>query len=82
MPAFVLISGYVSGDLNPKRRRALIGGIVVPYLILHTLFSLWYSKAFCEREASGFVNLHHTRKKKTNTARPRISPPLNSRRRP
>jgi hypothetical protein len=27
VPAFVLISGYVSGDLNPKRRRALIGGI-------------------------------------------------------
>jgi len=49
VPAFVLISGYVSGDLNPKRRRALIGGIVAPYVILHVLYSVAYTRAFCER---------------------------------
>jgi fucose 4-O-acetylase-like acetyltransferase len=50
VPAFVLISGYVSGDLNAKRRRALIGGIVAPFLILHVLFSVSYTKMFCEGE--------------------------------
>lgn len=50
VPAFVLISGYVSGDLNPKRRRALIGGIVAPFLLLHLLYSVWYTRAFCERD--------------------------------
>mgnify|MGYP002812039923 CR=1 FL=1 len=34
VPAFVLISGYVSGDMNPKRRRALISGIIAPYILL------------------------------------------------
>lgn len=48
VPAFVLISGYVSGDLNAKRRRALIGGIVAPYLILHVLYSISYTRMFCE----------------------------------
>lgn len=60
VPAFVLISGYVSGDLNPKRRRALIGGIVVPFLVLHVLYSVAYTKMFCERDdgrpACQFVN--------------------------
>ena len=50
VPAFVLISGYVSGDLNPKRRRALIGGVVVPFLVLHVLYSVSYTKMFCERD--------------------------------
>lgn len=48
VPAFVLISGYVSGDLNAQRRRALIGGIVVPFLALHVLYSVAYTKLFCE----------------------------------
>ncbi len=50
VPAFVLISGYVSGDLNPKRRRALIAGTLAPYVIMHVLFSLFYTRAFCEGE--------------------------------
>ena len=50
VPAFVLISGYVSGDLNAKRRRTLIGGVVAPFLILHVLFSVSYTKMFCEGE--------------------------------
>ena len=51
VPAFVLISGYVSGDLNAKRRRALISGVVAPFLILHVLFSVSYTKMFCEGDA-------------------------------
>jgi fucose 4-O-acetylase-like acetyltransferase len=50
VPAFVLISGYVSGDLNPKRRRALIAGTIAPYVIMHVIFSLFYTRAFCEGE--------------------------------
>ena len=51
VPAFVLISGYVSGDLNAKRRRALISGVVAPFLLLHVLFSVSYTKMFCEGDA-------------------------------
>lgn len=50
VPAFVLISGYVSGDLNPRRRRALIAGTLAPFLVMHVIFSVWYTRAFCGGE--------------------------------
>ena len=46
-PGFVLISGYVSNDLNARRRRALIAGVIFPFLVLHFLYSAWYTEAFC-----------------------------------
>jgi len=47
IPAFICISGYTSSDYmdNKKRRRKLIGSLLVPYLILQPLFCIWYSYA-------------------------------------
>ena len=50
VPTFVLISGYVSGDLNAKAPRAHQRGSFA-VLILHVLFSVSYTKMFCEGDA-------------------------------
>ncbi|WP_407563707.1 acyltransferase family protein [Streptomyces sp. 184] len=43
MPAFVLISGYFSRgqDGSPRRARALVTGLVVPYLVFETAYTLF-----------------------------------------
>jgi fucose 4-O-acetylase-like acetyltransferase len=43
MPAFILISGYFSRsfDLRPKHVRRLITGVVVPYVVFETAYSLF-----------------------------------------
>lgn len=43
MPAFVLISGYFSRgqDGSPRRARGLVTGLVVPYLIFETAYTLF-----------------------------------------
>ncbi|MEU0837917.1 acyltransferase family protein [Streptomyces sp. NPDC005962] len=42
MPAFILISGYFSRnfDLRPDRLKRLLTGVVVPYVIFETVYSL------------------------------------------
>jgi fucose 4-O-acetylase-like acetyltransferase len=44
MPAFALISGYFSRsfDMAPGRLKRLITGVVVPYLIFETAYTLFY----------------------------------------
>jgi fucose 4-O-acetylase-like acetyltransferase len=44
MPAFALISGYFSRsfDMAPGRARRLITGIVVPYLVFETAYTLFH----------------------------------------
>jgi len=46
IPAFVLVSGYVSGELDSRRRKQLITGLLIPYLILQFIYSYWYSVAY------------------------------------
>ena len=43
MPAFVIISGHFSRnfDLRPDRVKRLIAGVVVPYLVFQTVYSLF-----------------------------------------
>ncbi|WP_328538744.1 acyltransferase family protein [Streptomyces sp. NBC_00344] len=43
MPAFILISGYFSRsfDMRPDRLRRLVTGVVVPYVIFETTYSLY-----------------------------------------
>ncbi|WP_406722815.1 acyltransferase family protein [Streptomyces althioticus] len=43
MPAFILISGYFSRsfDLGPKHVQRLITGVVVPYVVFETAYSLF-----------------------------------------
>ncbi|WP_431989547.1 acyltransferase family protein [Streptomyces albogriseolus] len=43
MPAFILISGYFSRgfDLRPKHVRRLVTGVVVPYVVFETAYSLF-----------------------------------------
>ncbi|MFF0724207.1 acyltransferase family protein [Streptomyces sp. NPDC004134] len=43
MPAFVLVSGYFSRgqDGSPRRARGLITGLVVPYLVFETAYTLF-----------------------------------------
>ncbi|MDT3724501.1 acyltransferase family protein [Streptomyces sp. DSM 41972] len=43
MPAFILISGYFSRsfDLRPKHIQRLITGVVVPYVVFETAYSLF-----------------------------------------
>jgi fucose 4-O-acetylase-like acetyltransferase len=43
MPAFIIISGYFSRsfDLRPDRLRRLLTGVVVPYVVFETLYSLF-----------------------------------------
>ncbi|MFE9921161.1 acyltransferase family protein [Streptomyces sp. NPDC005774] len=43
MPAFIIISGYFSRsfDMRPDRLRRLITGIVVPYIVFETAYSLF-----------------------------------------
>ncbi|MEV0221881.1 acyltransferase family protein [Streptomyces sp. NPDC050704] len=44
MPAFALISGYFSRsfDMAPGRVRRLLTGVVVPYLVFETAYTLFY----------------------------------------
>ncbi|MFF1450379.1 acyltransferase family protein [Streptomyces sp. NPDC058274] len=44
MPAFALISGYFSRsfDMAPGRLRRLLTGVVVPYLVFETAYTLFY----------------------------------------
>jgi fucose 4-O-acetylase-like acetyltransferase len=43
MPAFVLVSGYFSRgqDGSPRRSRQLIAGLVVPYVVVETAYTLF-----------------------------------------
>ncbi|MFE2379043.1 acyltransferase family protein [Streptomyces sp. NPDC059398] len=43
MPAFIIISGYFSRsfDMRPDRLRRLVTGVVVPYVIFETTYSLY-----------------------------------------
>ena len=43
MPAFILISGYFSRsfDLRPKHVKRLITGVIVPYVVFETAYSLF-----------------------------------------
>uniref|UniRef100_UPI001F44C2E6 acyltransferase family protein n=1 Tax=Streptomyces mexicanus TaxID=178566 RepID=UPI001F44C2E6 len=43
MPAFVIISGYFSRnfDLRPQRLKRLLTGVVVPYVVFQTAYSLF-----------------------------------------
>ncbi|MEV6791393.1 acyltransferase family protein [Streptomyces sp. NPDC051320] len=43
MPAFIIISGYFSRtfDMRPDRLRRLVTGVVVPYVIFETAYSLY-----------------------------------------
>ncbi|MFF0199455.1 acyltransferase family protein [Streptomyces sp. NPDC005017] len=43
MPAFIIISGYFSRnfDLRPERVRRLVTGVLVPYLLFETAYSLF-----------------------------------------
>ena len=52
VPAFVLISGYYSKDLTPARRRKLLSGLVLPYVILQPLFCVAYAGLFCVSDGS------------------------------
>jgi fucose 4-O-acetylase-like acetyltransferase len=44
MPAFALISGYFSRsfDMAPQRLKRLVTGVVVPYLVFETAYTLFY----------------------------------------
>ncbi|WP_308013631.1 acyltransferase family protein [Streptomyces beigongshangae] len=44
MPAFALVSGYFSRsfDMAPDRVRRLLTGVVVPYLVFETAYTLFY----------------------------------------
>ncbi|MFD7710459.1 acyltransferase family protein [Streptomyces sp. NPDC059786] len=44
MPAFALVSGYFSRsfDMAPGRLRRLLTGVVVPYLVFETAYTLFY----------------------------------------
>ncbi|MEU7225923.1 acyltransferase family protein [Streptomyces chrestomyceticus] len=48
MPAFIIISGYFSRgfDLRPDRLRRLITGVVVPYLVFETAYTLFARWAY------------------------------------
>ncbi|WP_419998902.1 acyltransferase family protein [Streptomyces boninensis] len=43
MPAFALISGYLSRsyDAGPRRTRRLVAGVLIPYLVFETAYSLF-----------------------------------------
>ncbi|WP_128378230.1 acyltransferase family protein [Streptomyces cavernae] len=47
MPAFALISGYFSRsfDMAPGRLKRLLTGVVVPYLVFETAYTLFYRSA-------------------------------------
>ncbi|MFH8404984.1 acyltransferase family protein [Streptomyces sp. NPDC018019] len=47
MPAFIIISGYFSrsSDLRPDRLRRLITGVVVPYVVFETAYTLFARRA-------------------------------------
>ncbi|RSO31824.1 hypothetical protein DMH15_24070 [Streptomyces sp. WAC 06725] len=47
MPAFIVISGYFSRgfDLRPDRLRRLVTGIVVPYVVFETAYTLFARRA-------------------------------------
>lgn len=52
VPAFVLISGYYSKDLTSARRRKLLSGLVLPYVILQPLFCVAYTGLFYGTDGS------------------------------
>ena len=43
MPAFIIISGYFSRsfDMRPDRLKRLVTGVVVPYIVFETAYSLF-----------------------------------------
>ncbi|KOT97515.1 membrane protein [Streptomyces sp. NRRL F-5755] len=47
MPAFIVISGYFSRgfDLRPDRLRRLVTGVVVPYVVFETAYTLFARRA-------------------------------------
>ncbi|MBN3930631.1 acyltransferase family protein [Streptomyces verrucosisporus] len=47
MPAFIIVSGYFSRsfDMRPSRVRRLVTGVLVPYLIFETAYSLFRKAA-------------------------------------
>ena len=52
VPAFVLISGYYSKEMNSARRRKLLSGLVLPYVILQPLFCVAYNSLFYNGDES------------------------------
>ena len=38
IPAFTMITGYLSADMNRVRRRYLIAYLIIPYLVLQSLY--------------------------------------------
>ena len=42
VPSFVLISGYVSAELTRKRRRYVIAHLLIPYVLLQSVYLALY----------------------------------------
>ncbi|RPF33491.1 acyltransferase family protein [Streptomyces sp. TLI_185] len=57
MPAFIIISGYFSRsfDMRPDRLRRLVTGVLVPYLVFETAYSLF--KRYGDHDPSKTVSL-------------------------
>jgi len=57
MPAFIIISGYFSRsfDMRPDRLRRLVTGVLVPYVLFETAYSLF--KRFGDHDPSMTVSL-------------------------
>ncbi|MFR0352605.1 acyltransferase family protein [Streptomyces sediminimaris] len=57
MPAFIIISGYFSRsfDLRPDRLRRLVTGVVVPYVVFETAYSLF--KRYADHDPGMDVSL-------------------------
>ncbi|MFB4424519.1 acyltransferase family protein [Streptomyces sp. QL37] len=54
MPAFILVSGYFSRsfDMSPPKVKRLVTGVVVPYVLFETAYSLFKRYAGGEADAS------------------------------
>jgi len=57
MPAFIIISGYFSRsfDMRPDRLRRLVTGVLVPYIVFETAYSLF--KRYGDHDPSMTVSL-------------------------
>jgi fucose 4-O-acetylase-like acetyltransferase len=57
MPAFIIVSGYFSRgfDMRPDRLRRLVTGVLVPYLVFETAYSLF--KRFGDHDPAQPVSL-------------------------